>query len=295
MKEKCLVLSIVQTHSEPWSVDCILMLKRECKVVMSSMSTLQTCITLAIEDPSHLRRGIPAEDAEEEERVVEDEEAEAEEKRVKADHGLTMLKRVPDHLSGMELFEHQVRFRQRHYGKDGNIISAHLMVSPRGKFQNNMLAPDFASSVQHHIMRDIGTGGTERLSQRKLDCLGYIKSHSCFVNDPKRMDRLRSRLELARSLEDVKEFDDEDAKQTKRNKEGELLKVLPQAIQMFLDGIATKTFAKKFTKNLISSILLICFNLRVSGKKAPMLKALEDAYENNPDKLVSPAPAPVEI
>ena len=110
-EEKSLALTIVQTHSEPWSVDCILMLKRECKVVMSSMSALQTCITLAIEDPSHLRRGIPAEDAEEEERVVDDEEAAAEEQRVKADHGLTMLKRVPDHLSGMELFEHQVRFR----------------------------------------------------------------------------------------------------------------------------------------------------------------------------------------
>ena len=109
------------------------------------------------------------------------------------------------------------------------------------------------------------------------------------------MDRLRSSLELARSLKDVKEFEDEEAKQTKRDKEGELLKVLPQAIQMFRDGIATKTFAKKFTKNLISSILLICYNLRVSGKKAPMLKALEDAYVNNPAKLVAPAPAPVEI
>ena len=109
------------------------------------------------------------------------------------------------------------------------------------------------------------------------------------------MERLRERLELASSLDDVKEIEDEEAKQTKMDEEGELLKVLPEAIQMFRDGIATKKFAKKFMKNLMSSILMICYSLRVLGKKAPMLKALEDAYENNPDKLVSPAPAPVEI
>ena len=41
--------------------------------------------------------------------------------------------------------------------------------------------------------------------------LGYIKSHSCFINNPAHIKRLRSKLSLAKSLEAVKEIEDDEA------------------------------------------------------------------------------------
>ena len=216
-------------------------------------------------------------------------EAVAEETRKKADAGLSSFKLNPGGMSGLELFEHQVAFRQRTFGDEDQKISAHLDVSPRNKHQRDMMTSDFARKVQHNIMKEIGaSGGTERLAQRKIDALGYIKSHSCFINDPQRMEKLKSKLELARSLERVKAIEDEEAVVNRKNEEGEHRKLLPEAIKMFKEGAETKKFGKKFTKAAISAILLLCYNLKVSGNKDPMMKALNEAYEKDLSKLEVP-------
>ena len=51
------------------------------------------------------------------------------------------------------------------------------------------------------IIRDtVGLGAQLNLAKRKLDNLGYIKSHSGIQNDKERLKRLKSQLTLATSL-----------------------------------------------------------------------------------------------
>ena len=85
---------------------------------MSDLTTLQPCIFLAIDNPSHLDRGLE----EVIDRIVvatKDQAAIAaiESIREKATAGLHMMQRNTDGVKAMDLFEHQVAFRQRAYSK----------------------------------------------------------------------------------------------------------------------------------------------------------------------------------
>ena len=63
---------------------------------------------------------------------------------------------------------------------------------------------DYHRAIQGKIASEIDEGTTlEKAAKVRLDNLGYVQSHSCFVNQPERLDRLRSRLELQKSLGSV--------------------------------------------------------------------------------------------
>ena len=140
-------------------------------------------------------------------------------------------------------------------------------------------------------MREVGaSGNTERLAQRKLDldALDYVKSHSCFINDPKRMDRLRSKLTLAKSLEAVKRIEDEDAATNKKQEEAELVSLLGDAVEMYSAIKKDEKAPRKLTKKHINAILLLCYDTRTSGKKEVMIAALDEAVKEAPEKLKAP-------
>ena len=57
-------------------------------------------------------------------------------------------------------------------------------------------------------MREIfNFGNNERLDQRKLDALGYVECHSCFINDTAWIKGLRSGLALSKSLDETKKIE----------------------------------------------------------------------------------------
>ena len=150
-------------------------------------------------------------------RVVAQEEAEADEQRDKSDVGLNMLLLKPENLSGSALFEHMVMYCQRAVLCEEHNISKYLNVEVRGKHQDNIVAPDAARRLQHNTMRETGSSGSvEKLAKQKLDSLSYIKSHSCFINDPTRIERLRSKLLLAKSLEHIKAIETDEAAKSKQ-------------------------------------------------------------------------------
>ena len=77
-----------------------------------------------------------------------------------------------------------------------------------GRHQEDLLAPNVASRIKHRIMREIfDFGNNERLDQRKLDDLGYVKCHSCFINDTAWIKRLRSGISLSKSLDETKKIE----------------------------------------------------------------------------------------
>ena len=89
----------------------------------------------------------------------------------------------------------------------------------------------------------------------RLDNLGCVKSHCCFVNNPERLDRLKKRLQAAASLGDIEQAQ-KIAKRRKRDEEECTLRPLfRQAVSMFRNG----EHGSKFTKKHIKSIMLIAF------------------------------------
>ena len=142
-EEKQTAVDIVTQSNEPWGVQCTQLLRDTCKVTLSMLPQLHTCIILASEDPSHIMRGIPqdkADDTSRTKRVVDQEEAAAEEMRKKADFGLNMLMRCPQNLSGISLFEHQVAFRQRAIAASDHKVSSYLNVEVGDKHQHALIA-----------------------------------------------------------------------------------------------------------------------------------------------------------
>ena len=146
-----------------------------------------------------------------------------------------MLQCNPYHLIGLALFEHQVAYRHHTFNIDieDHKISFYLDIEVQGKHQEDIMAHDLVKRIQHNIMWEIGAlGSTERLTQRKLDGLGYVKSHCCFINDPIRIERLQSKIALVKLLEAAKNVEDKEATNNKKKEEGEFAALFPEAVQI---------------------------------------------------------------
>jgi hypothetical protein len=61
---------------------------------------------------------------------------------------------------------------------------------------------DYHLKIQGELMADIGKAGfsLQKAAQVRLDNLGLVTNHSCFINNPKRMEQLKHWLGLHRSM-----------------------------------------------------------------------------------------------
>jgi len=134
---------------------------------------------------------------------------------------------------------------------------------------------DYHYVLEADIMQDVGNGvNLKQAAQARLDNLGQIKSHSCFVNDPKRLKRIQDRMQLAKSMGQVKVVQDEAAKQKADTEMDKLMSLVAPLIRMYQNG-EKKT--RKFTKDCIRSILVFTFSVdpNKSGKKDEWLRQLD--------------------
>ena len=83
-------------------------------------------------------------------------------------------------------------------------------------------------------MDDVNEGvSLQKSTQVRLNNLGQIKSRSTFTNDPRRLERMRARYELQRSLgrrNEIERLDDEGRMEQEKAK---LATKLPDAVNMF--------------------------------------------------------------
>ena len=100
-------------------------------------------------------------------------------------------------------------------------------------------------------------------------------------------ERLRSKLLLAKSLEHIKAIETEEAAKSKQEEGEDLKKLLSEAVQLYGSIKKDGNAPRKFTKKHIHDILLLCFDLRVSGNKENMVSALADDVKNAPHKLTA--------
>jgi len=294
--DKKTAATIVQRFTDnAWGLDCCRALITALKIKMSDLTTLQPCIFLAIENPSHLDRGL--------EEVIDRIDVATKDQatiagiesiRKKATTGLHMMQRNPDGLKGMDLFEHQVAFRQRAYSKreSEHKISDSLACSPRTSHQRSLMSVDYHLKIQGDLMADSGEAGfsLQKAAQVRLDNLGLVKNHSCFINNPKRIELLEQRLELQRSIGRSEEIRKSSALEKDLAEMDKLSPLLFDAIAMYK---ANETTKRGFTKDSIKSILLTVFGITPpnSGNlssKSEWLKLLQQQDKDHPGKIDSP-------
>ena len=209
--------------------------------------------------------------------------------RKKAIDGLKVIS-FKSSLTGIARFNHLVRYRQIKYAKnkDDHKISDSLACSPRTNHQRDLMSIDYHLRMQGELWNDIAGGVTlEKAAQVRLDNIGMGKSHGCFLNDPLRLERLQSRLELQRSIGKRDEIQRLTAEGKELAEKDKLSPLLLDAIKMFK---AKETNKKGFTKDCIKSISLSVFGIAPpsSGKlstKPAWMALLERLDADNPGKI----------
>jgi hypothetical protein len=215
----------------------------------------------------------------------------------KANTGLYMMHRNPNGVKGMDLFEHRIAFRQRAYSKreSKHKISDSLACSSRTSHQRSLMSLDYHLKIQGDLMADSGEAGfsLQKAAQVRLDNLGLVKNHSCFVNNQNHIKLLEQRLELQRSIGRSEEIRKSSALEKDLAEMDKLSSLLFEAIAMYK---ANETTKRGFTKDSIKSILLTVFGIAPpnSGKlssKLEWLKLLQQQVKDNPGKMDSPVAA----
>lgn len=182
---KQLAVDIVKRHGkDAWSVDCCLELSRALAVPMKDLPALQTSIFCAIDDPTHLHRGMEEDRVEP---VVPEEVQQLESNRVKANADLSLFQRCPEGMVGEELFDHSVRWLQcRYHNKPKEYeLSSYLAVSPCNHHQQALLSLDYHQRVMGSLADDLKEGVPKRKAvQCHINNFGHWQSHSKVINNP---------------------------------------------------------------------------------------------------------------
>ena len=112
----------------------------------------------------------------------------------------------PKGLKGKPHFDHMVAMRQRKYAdkqKDHKIsdyLHIHLPMNWYTDNARDLFKFKYHNVLESNVLKSVGNGGNKLYTARaRLNNLGCVKSHCCFVNNPERLDRLKKRLQAYRS------------------------------------------------------------------------------------------------
>ena len=146
-EKKAAVEIVIKYDNNAWGIGCCRELMQVLKVKLADVASLQPAIFLAIDNPSHLDRGIIYETPELTEEQADDARivAEVESNRAKANSRLSMMQRRPPGLKREALFEHMLNFRQRAFSKkeDEHKISDYLEINTRTPHQRALMGINY--------------------------------------------------------------------------------------------------------------------------------------------------------
>lgn len=137
-----------------------------------------------------------------------------------------------------------------------------------------------------------GTGASQKLAKRKLDMFASIKSHSGVANDPSRLKRMKSQMEMAASMAEISRQEADQKAQQKKD----ALKVHRDLAPKAKEKLAEKGGdVNKLKKQEISAILFVEYGVDMPAtsttKKDVMVKKLQDEITNG-NEASSAAAAP---
>ena len=206
--EKKLVISIFQAHESSFSVACVTQLHQELHVPMTDMQNLRVCIELALEDPSHVDRGVPEATVAACSNPKEVSAARAGLADVAS--GLVSFQLHPKNAAGEQLFsgerklQHLVKMVRRSVPPAQVLCPSPYLDVEYSVKQQVLLDPSPTDFSMHEIIRTThGEGAKQSMAKRKIDALGNLRGQSGFSNDPKRMKRLENQLLLAQSIGEI--------------------------------------------------------------------------------------------
>ena len=124
-------------------------------------------------------------------------------------HALIYLLPLPG-MKGGTLLIHMVGIRKQRYHskqKYHKVSDAVHIKFPTKKHQKYFMPVYYQQVLDGNIMADVGdVVNLKQASRSRLDNLGHVKSHSCFLNYPERLNRRNQRTRLALSVEMLDEI-----------------------------------------------------------------------------------------
>jgi hypothetical protein len=284
-EEKKKAKDIFDSHNQHYSTTCILELHEKSHIPYRDMQSLRMCLALARDNLSYLDRGRPTEAEIKMASELPEMVVAAEKERASVADGLRNFQLKPPGLQGEDLLIHMTEFRRRNVKEEDHRIAPELMVSPRDKFQEQMMKQSTDDIVKGNIMREVGgNGAIEKLGKRKLDYLGYVKSESFFANDNNRLKRMEEQCRLTISLEETKGKEDVAAKEKKKLEKDSMAILVNPALKKLTEHGGS---SEKLLKKEIQAILFIRYDVDLPMKrgKKEFVDRIKEAIERRPNGI----------
>jgi hypothetical protein len=283
--EKKLVVSVVEKHGS-YTVECCRELQNLCHVPLKDMQHLRVCIQSAVECPSQLDRGAPADN---EMAIARTKPAllivaEAELKHV--NDGLKSFLLKPPGLTGPDLFAHLIKKREISHAESTS-PSRHLNLEI-SESNRRVLRTTKLCMTKREIMKEAGgDGATMKLSARRLDHIGQVKSHSGLVNSEVAMNAFKNQLTLANSVALIQELE----KAVAAKKAADSAETFTSSAPTALARLSEKNGdVSKLTKAEICCLLFSCYGAKIDEKKhlkPRLIEMLTDKIRENPEAVAA--------
>jgi hypothetical protein len=277
-KKRC--AEIVIEHDGMYSVACVRQFMAEMHIPLGDMQNLRVCLDVAAEFPDQLERE-PANSADACATTLPAAITEARSQIADVADGLASFQLHPTSdgnqlLSGLAKFDHMVKLARRSTPQAISLVpSAHLDLEYTST-QRMLLNPTAQDFAMHEIMSHAhGAGAQQALAKRKLDSLGNVRGQSGFANDPARMKRLKSQLDLVVSIADIDKATANEKATAKSMRTNGLAELGPHAISKLK---ARKGMVEELTKKELCSLAFNVFGgaiLTESNSKAVIVKSFQ--------------------
>ena len=126
----------------------------------------------------------------------------------------------------------------------------------------------------------------KKAAKVRLENLGLVKRHGFFINNPKRLERHRERLEMTRSLGLVQAMERQEAEESREAEKLALAPVVGDAIKMYSEGKSGgRGFQKKHARAILVSVFGVCPKKSLS--KGELMISLEEEARRRPGLIDS--------
>lgn len=282
-------LDILNHHNGAYTTDCVTQLHTEMHVPIPDLQNLRVCLSLAIEHPDHITRSPElAEVGAAAGFALPEVVTQAQTAMTDVNDGLQSFQLHPTRngkqlLTGLAKFEHMVKLARRCNTKDTAFGPSPFLDVECSATQKSLLDPSPQDFMMHTIMAQAdGAGAKQSLSKRKLDALGNMRGTCGFANDPERLKRLQSQLELSSSLASIARAVAKERTESKSQQTAEMVALAPAAILKFVEKGEE---LDKLTKAEIKAIAFTHFGgavLKDSDSKPVLVEQLRQLMTAQP-------------
>ena len=156
------------------------------------------------------------------------------------------------------------------------------------------------ASAWHLLKRDImrdsgGNSANTKIEARKLDIMGFFKSHSDLINSEDAVARKTNQVMLAKSIAAIQKAEADTARKKKSTAESRLWDMVPAA-NIKLD--AKDNDANNLTKKEICALLMACY-ATVAGEskhnKPTLVAMLSENIAANPERVATATASTADI